>query len=37
MINETENAIVEVFKAEDMTLPIQNLFDDIMSFISLND
>jgi len=37
MISEDENGLVEVFKTEDMKLPIQNLFDDLMSFISLCD
>ena len=28
---------VEVFKSEDMTLPIQSLLEEIMSYISFND
>lgn len=37
MTIETENKCVEVLKSEDMAQPIQSLFDDLLSFISLND
>lgn len=33
MTCETENELVEVFKPQDMTLPIQTLFDELLSFI----
>lgn len=33
MMSETEDKCVEVFKPQDMTLPIQTLFDELLSFI----
>lgn len=37
MTIETENGCIEVFKPQDMTLPIQNLFEDLWNFVLILD